>query len=254
MRSDKCMLKGERLRGYQDHEATFTQQDARPSKGRAKGSRHLASRNRSLQQSSQVHDPRIGKNRYNNRLAQASAYDARYRAVAQPEVAYTDFYRGESAPSPPPSPIEEMYTYCGYSREKGEHFEFDDDRPLPRKRIAWLRLAQVGDNHIPFSPNTHQKRQGLRVYQVCNMCVNTALTMSHREDFHRLRRRGIHTMPYQRLQPKRAQRQWSTTPAVGFQWQDCFSTFVHYPHRLALDILPHRIHLSGFSRPVHIAE
>lgn len=151
MRSDQRMLKAESLRGHQYHEAILNQQRTRAIKGRAKGSRHLASQNRSLQQRSQGHDDRRGSNRYGDHLAQVSAYDAPYPPIAQPELAYTDFYRGESAPSPPPSPVEEIYTSCGYSREKGGIFEFDDGQPLSRKRIVGLRLAQVRDKHpSPF--------------------------------------------------------------------------------------------------------
>lgn len=151
LRLDKRMFEGERLRDFQDHEARLNHQRTRVAKGRAKASRHLALKNRSNRQRS-VHSDVHGRDRYDDHLAQASACNARYPAVAQPEVAYNDVYRGGYAPSPPLSPVEEIYTYCGYSREKGEDFEFDDDRPLSRKRIIWLKFAQVGDNHILSPP------------------------------------------------------------------------------------------------------
>lgn len=142
--------------GYEDHESTLKQQHTRATKGRAKGSRHHASQNRSIQQHSQDPDSRHGRNHYHDDLAQASAYDARHPTVAQPEVAYNGLHRGGSASPSPPTPNEEPYTYCGYNKEKGENFEFDDDRPLSRKPLAWLRLAQVG-HHPPHPPPLHPK-------------------------------------------------------------------------------------------------
>lgn len=172
MRSDKHLLKEKRLHDYQDHEAMLTQQ--RAAKGRVEGSRTPTSQTQSLQHSQRSHHG-SRKNRSEGHRTRIVAPEARYQAPAQPEPAYMDVHRGESAPSPRSEPADEVYQYTGYSPEKGQHFEFDDDRPLSRKRIACLRAVQVRDNHIhhppPFNPGKEisvglLKPQNLRSFQV----------------------------------------------------------------------------------------
>lgn len=85
--------------------------------------------------------------------------DIHYPALAQPEPIYADFYRGDASPSPPP---EEPYTYMACSREKGEHYEFEDDRPLSRRRLAYARIAQVSTAQIILHLHTPSRHTCVR--------------------------------------------------------------------------------------------
>lgn len=146
LRSDKRYLQDEPFQDNWSHKAMLTQH--RATQGRVNGSRPLATQIRSLRPTQRQHHA-DRKYRYDSHLAQALAHEARYPTPAQPEAAYIDVHSGESAPSPPPEPTDEVYTYLGYSREKGQNFEFEDDRPLSRKRVAWLRFAEVGGPPSP---------------------------------------------------------------------------------------------------------
>lgn len=193
------------------------------------GKRQL--KERGLQYSKDRSDAKI-KSRGESNRDQPPIYDSRYPPLAQPEVAYAGIYRGDSRPSPPLS-TNPPQKYIGYSREKGEIFESDEDRPLSRWRVASARVAQVF-RHTPF-PAPPTGKVMLQAVKKITRHASKVLIGRFMAGYNRLRWRCSYPMLHQRLQLARTQWRRSTAPAVGFFGYCCTSTSSPLLHRLDLD-------------------
>lgn len=75
-------------------------------------------------------------------------HDDRYRVPRQPEAAYRSGGRGHSRDAEGPAPpYEEPYTYRAYDGQgsKKDEYQFEDDKPMSRRRVWLAGLGQVCD-------------------------------------------------------------------------------------------------------------